>query len=86
MFSKKTANDSIQVRRDFRVKWYRSPVDKSVLQELHKRSDIKGYIQTLGHLSLLTCMGALTAVFFGAGAVDLVLHCTLVPWVLWFNA
>jgi fatty acid desaturase len=60
----KTDNDTIQVRRNFRVKWYRSPMDKSVLQELHERSDIKGYFQTLGHLGLLTCTGALTAVLF----------------------
>ena len=60
----KTDNESIQVRRDFRVKWYRSPLDKSVLRELHERSDIKGYLQTLGHLGLLTCTGALTAVLF----------------------
>ena len=59
-----TDNESIQFRRDFRVKWYRSPVEKSILQELHKRSDIKGYLQTLGHLGLLTCTGALTAVLF----------------------
>ena len=39
-------------------------MDKSVLRELHERSDIKGFIQTLGHLGLLTCTGALTAVFF----------------------
>ena len=62
--SMKTDNESIQVRRDFRVKWYRSPVDKSVLRELHERSDIKGYLQTLGHLGLLTCTGALTALLF----------------------
>ena len=60
----KTANDTISVRKDFRVKWYRSPVDNSVLRELHERSDIKGYLQTLGHLGLLTCTGALTAVLF----------------------
>ena len=63
----KTDNDTVQVRRDFRVKWYRSPMDKSVLHELHERSDIKGYIQTLGHLGLWTCMGALTAVLFVQG-------------------
>jgi fatty acid desaturase len=60
----KPDNDSIRVRKDFRVKWYRPPVDKFVLQELHERSDIKGYFQTLGHLGLLTCTGALTAVLF----------------------
>lgn len=60
----KTDNESIRGHRDFRVKWYRSPVDKSVLKELHERSDIKGCIQTLGHLGLFTCTGALTAVFF----------------------
>ncbi len=39
-------NESIRYRRDLKIKWYRSPMDKSVLQELHERSDIKGFIQT----------------------------------------
>ena len=51
-------NNIVELRRDFRVKWYRSPIDKSVLQELHARSDIKGFFQTLGHLCILTCTGA----------------------------
>ena len=59
-----TDSASIRLHRDFRVKWYRSHMDKLDLQKLHERSDIKGYIQTLGHLGLWTCMGALTAVLF----------------------
>ena len=50
----KPDNDTIRVRRNFRVKWYRSPVDKFVLRELHERSDIKGFFQTLGADSVST--------------------------------
>ena len=72
-------NNIVQLRREFIVKWYRSPIDKSVLQELHDRSDIKGFFQTLGHLGLLTCTGALTALFFVQG------HWSWFFITLWFH-
>ena len=75
----KKANNLLPLNRDFRVKWYRSPIDKSVLQELHVRSDIKGFFQTLGHLCLLTCTGALTALFFVQG------HWSWFFIALWFH-
>lgn len=35
------------------VTWYRTPLDKRVLQELHERSDWRGAFQTLGFLGIL---------------------------------
>ena len=39
-------NNIVQLRRDFRVKWYRSPIDKSVLQQLHDRSEARSNEET----------------------------------------
>jgi fatty acid desaturase len=42
-----------------KIAWYRSPVDRDTLAKLNQRSDVKGLLQTLGHLGLLTLTGAL---------------------------
>ena len=39
------------------IKWYRSPISRKQLAELNQRSDLKGTVQTLGHLGLLTLTG-----------------------------
>ncbi len=36
-----------------RVKWYRCPVPRAELAKLNKRSDFKGFVQTLGFLGIL---------------------------------
>jgi len=41
-----------------KINWYRSPVDREILNQLNQRSDWKGLVQTLGHLGLLTLTGA----------------------------
>lgn len=41
-----------------KIYWYRSPIDRSLLAELNRRSDGKGLMQTLGHLGLLAVTGA----------------------------
>ena len=46
-----------EVRKNLRVEWYRCPVDRERLQELSKRSNLKGFYQTLGHLVLFACTG-----------------------------
>ena len=56
-----------EVRKSLRIKWYRSPIDKSTLWALMERSDRKGFAQTLSHLGLLIGLGALTAVAFEQG-------------------
>ena len=40
------------------IAWYRVPIEKDVLRELTKRSDLKGLAQALGHLLLVLATGA----------------------------
>jgi len=49
------SNEPIQPK----INWYRTPVDRDVLAALNQRSDVKGLLQTLGHLGLLIMSGAL---------------------------
>ncbi len=42
-----------------KIHWYRSPVDRKLLNELNQRSDWKGLVQTLGHLGILVVTGSL---------------------------
>ena len=37
---------------DFRIDWYRSPIDRDVLAELMQRNDLRGWLQTICHLGL----------------------------------
>ena len=53
-----------EVRRNLRVKWYRSPIDPTTLRRLMRRSDLQGALQALGHLGLFAATGVLTAWFF----------------------
>lgn len=48
-----------------RVQWYRTPLDKKTMAQLNARSDAKGWLQSLGHLGLLTTTAALA--LYGAG-------------------
>ena len=42
-----------EVRERLRIPWYRCPIEPARLKELTGRSDLKGFLQTLGHLVLL---------------------------------
>ncbi len=53
-----------KVRQDLRVKWYRCPIEHSVLRELSRRNDLKGFAQAGGHLALFLATGALTYVLW----------------------
>ena len=53
-----------EVRRDLRVKWYRCPIEGSVLRELSRRSDLKGFIQAGGHLAAFLTSGGLAYVLW----------------------
>jgi fatty acid desaturase len=53
-----------QVRKTFRVYWYRCPIERDVLRKLTRRSDIKGFFQTLGHLALVAVTGYFVFRFF----------------------
>ena len=53
-----------QVRENFRVSWYRCPIEKAKLRELTRRSDLRGAFQTVGHIVLLVITGGATYYFF----------------------
>ncbi|OQA42230.1 MAG: Fatty acid desaturase [Chloroflexi bacterium ADurb.Bin325] len=55
--------------RKSKVSWYRSPVDRQTLAGLNRRSNLKGFVQTLGHLGLLVLTGA--AAWYSAGHLAL---------------
>ncbi len=48
-----------EVRKEFRVKWYRCPIEHRVLRELSQRSNLQGFIQAVGHLGLFAITGML---------------------------
>ncbi len=55
-----------EVRKNFKVPWYRCPIDRNDLKKLTRRSDIKGAFQTIGHLVLVVLTGGLALYFFNA--------------------
>ena len=56
-----------QVRKDLQIRWYRCPIEPARLRELTRRSDLQGFLQTIGHILLLAVTGACTWVFFSRG-------------------
>jgi fatty acid desaturase len=42
------------------ITWYRTPLSKETMKELHERSDLLGGLQTFGYLGLLVATGVLT--------------------------
>lgn len=53
-----------QVRKAFRIPWYRCPIEPAKLRELAGRSDLKGAFQAVGHLALFACTGLSAYLFF----------------------
>jgi fatty acid desaturase len=53
-----------EVRKNFRISWYRCPAEPAKLKELTRRSDLKGLYQGLGHLLLIAATGTLTYYLF----------------------
>jgi fatty acid desaturase len=53
-----------EVRKSFRISWYRSPLEPARLKQLTRRSDLKGAFQAVGHLALVILTGAATWIFF----------------------
>ena len=51
---------------DFKISWYRSPIDKEVLAELMQRNDLLGWVQTICHLGLFFVTGALAYMAFSS--------------------
>ena len=55
---------------DYKINWYRCPIDKALLAELMRRNDLRGWLQTLAHLGLFFATGTLAYLAFlniGAG-------------------
>ncbi|MCS5568174.1 MAG: fatty acid desaturase [Pseudomonadales bacterium] len=44
---------------DFKISWYRSPIDPVLLSELMQRNDFRGWLQTLSHLGYFFLTGGL---------------------------
>ncbi len=49
-----------EVRKNLRVAWYRCPIEHAKLRELSKRSNLQGWFQAGGHLTLFIGTGLLT--------------------------
>ena len=54
-----------EVRKNFRVDWYRSPIAAETLRTLTRRSELQGLVQACGPLALFACTGLATTYFFG---------------------
>ena len=52
-----------EIRKELRIKWYRCPIDPTVLRELSKPSDLQGFKMALGHLGLWLLTGLLSFYF-----------------------
>ena len=52
-----------EIRKELRIKWYRCPIDPTVLRELSKPSDLQGFQMALGHLGLWLLTGTLSFYF-----------------------
>ncbi len=53
-----------QVRKEFKVNWYRSPIENARLKALTKRSDLKGWLQSIGYLVLVAATAFVAFYFF----------------------
>ena len=60
----KTYEPMTEVRKNFRVDWYRSPIDSDTLRRLTRRSDLKGWLQSLGWLAIVGMTGTVTYLLF----------------------
>ena len=47
-----------------KIDWYRCPIDSTTLRNLTKRSDLKGFLYTMGQVVLIGGSGFLTYLFF----------------------
>ena len=53
-----------EVRKELRVDWYRCPIESATLRELSKRSDLQGWFQAGGHLTLFIFTATLSYYFW----------------------
>ena len=71
----------LEVRKSFRVNWYRSPINPKTLRQLMQRSNSKGLLLSAGNLILFTATASLTFYFYNqhfflAFVLSLFFHCT----------
>ena len=52
-----------EIRKELRIKWYRCPIDPTVLRKLSKPSDFQGFQMALGHLGLWLLTGTVSFYF-----------------------
>jgi fatty acid desaturase len=76
-------------RKDRKITWYRSPLNREVLASLNRRDDWRGLLQTLGYLGLLASSGTAASYAVGRGPLVvlfliLFLHGTF--WAFLLNA
>ena len=53
-----------EVRKNLKVKWYRTKIDRKVMKALSKRSDAQGWFQAGGHFALFLLTGGVTLYFW----------------------
>jgi fatty acid desaturase len=75
-----------QVRKNFRISWYRCPIERDELKQLTRRNNVKGAFQVVGHLVLIAITGAATYYFFIQGiwigfALSLFAHGTIYSFI-----
>ncbi len=58
---------SKEISPNYRVDWYRSPVDREVFREHTRKSDLRGFAQAGGHLALILATGIGTWLIYRAG-------------------
>ncbi len=74
------------VRKTLQLQWYRCPIEPAALRDLTRRSDVQGFLQTLGHILLLSVTGVWTWLFFDHGiwigfALALFAHGTIASFI-----
>lgn len=60
----KSTTPSTPFASDFKIDWYRTPIERETLAELMQRNDVRGWTQTICHLGLFFVTGGLAYLAF----------------------
>ena len=55
-----------EIRKNLRIPWYRCPIERETLRELTQTDDVRGLLQSLGHLGLWVATGGIAYALFSA--------------------
>jgi fatty acid desaturase len=71
-----------EIRKNYKLNWRRCPIESAKIRELTARSNVQGFIQTIGFILILVATGTATWLFFDrqmwvAFAIALFLHGTV---------